>query len=220
MENIELIHIWKAQNEKIEKTLAINNILLKEVVNNKAKNSLKSLVRLKTAGIVSFIIYLLLLGYALTYAIGHYSSAWNYFIISIGAIFLINVKGLTDYIKHLSWTKNINYNGSVLEIQSQLSRLQLSIINHAKIMCLQFPFFTTFYLTNLWFPQNVGLGYILFQIVLTGSFVALSVWLYRQHTLENLQKKWFRKMIAGSGGKPVMEAMEFYNEMEEFKKEH
>ncbi len=218
MENTELIQIWKAQNEKIEKTLAINQILLKEVIDNKAKNSLRSLVRLKTAGIIAFIIYLLILGYALGYALNHYSSAWNYFIISIGAIFLINFKGLADYIKHLNWTNNINYNGSVIEIQQQLSRLQLSIINHARTMCLQFPFFTTFYLTNMWFPQNIGIGYIIFQILLTGSFTIFSYWLYKNHTPENLRKKWFRTMIAGSGGKSVMEAMEFYKEMEEFKK--
>jgi hypothetical protein len=58
MENIELIDIWKAQNAKIEKSLAINELLLKEVTNSKVKSSLKSLITLKTAGIVSFILYI------------------------------------------------------------------------------------------------------------------------------------------------------------------
>ena len=219
MESIELINIWKEQNAKLENTLAINRLLLKEVINHKAKTSLRALIRLKTAGIVSFVLYLLLLGYALAYAFTHYSSAWNYFIVSVSVIFLINVKGFADYVKHLAWTHNINYDGSVLEIQQQLSRLQLSIIDHAKIMCLQFPFFTTFYLTNEWFPQHVGPGYIIFQAVLTGSFIYLSYWLYKNHKPENLHKKWFRKMIAGSGAKPVMQALEFYKELETFKKE-
>ena len=61
MENTELISIWKSQNAKIEKTLAINELLLKEVTNNKVKTSLKSLITLKTAGIVAFILYILLL---------------------------------------------------------------------------------------------------------------------------------------------------------------
>lgn len=218
MENTELITIWKEQNAKIEKTLAINERLLKEVINSKAKHSLKSLVRLKTAGIVSFVLYLLLLGYALAYGISHYSSAWNYFLVSVSAIALINLKGFADYIKHLVWTNSINYDGSIVHIQQQLSRLQLSIIHHAKIMCLQFPFFTTFYLTNEWFPQKVSPGYIVFQIALTGSFTYLSYWLYKNHKPENLHKKWFRTLIAGSGGKSVMQAMEFYKEMEELKK--
>ena len=219
MENIELISIWKGQNAKIEKALAINQFLLNETINNKAKASLKALIRLKTAGIIAFVFYLLILGYILFFAFSNYSSALNYFIISVSAIALVNVKGFADYIKHLVWTNNINYNGSVIEIQQQLSRLQLSIINHSKIMCLQFPFFTTFYLSNSWFPQEVGLGYIILQILITGSFIFFSYWLYKNSKPENLNKKWFRNLIAGSGGKSVMEAMTFYKELEEFEKE-
>lgn len=219
MENTELINIWKQQNAKIEKTLAINELLLKEIINDKAKSSLKSLVKLKTAGVIAFVLYLLLLSYALVYALSNYSSAWNYFIGSISVITLVNIKGFADYVKHLVWTNNINYNGSIMEIQQQLSRLQLSIISHAKTMCLQFPFYTTFYLTNKWFPKEVGFGYIIFQVFLTGSFIYFSYWLYKNHKPENLDKKWFRNMIAGSGGKSVMKAMEFYKEMEEFKRD-
>jgi hypothetical protein len=219
MENTELINIWKEQNAKIEKTLAINQLLLREAIDSKTRTSLKSLVRLKTSGIITFVFYLLLLGYGLVYAFSNYSSAWNYFIVSVSAIALINIKGFSDYIRHLVWINNIDYNGSIIEIQQQLSRLQLSIIKHAKIMCLQFPFFTTFYLSNKWFPQEVGFGYIAFQVLLTGSFIYFSYWLYKNHKLENLDKKWFRNMIAGSGGKPVLEALAFYKEMEAFKKE-
>ncbi|MFC4720720.1 hypothetical protein ACFO5O_00185 [Geojedonia litorea] len=220
MENIELINIWKEQNVKIEKTLTINKLLLKETIGRKAESTLNSLVKLKTAGIVAFVFYLLILGYALFYAISNYSSASNYFIVSVSAIALINIKGFADYIKHLVWTKNINYDGSIMEIQKQLSRLQLSIIDHAKIMCLQFPFFTTFYLSDNWFPQNVGLPYIIFQTILTSGFIYFSFWLYKNHKPENLNKKWFRNLISGSGGKSVEKAIEFYREIEEFEKEN
>lgn len=219
MENIELISIWKEQNAKIEKVMAINQVLLRETINNKVKTTLQSLIRLKTAGIIAFVFYLLVLAYLLFYAFSNYSSAWNYFIVSFSVIALVNVKGFADYIKHLVWTNSINYNGSIMEIQQQLTRLQLSIINHSKFMILQLPFWTTFYLSNLWFPQEVGLGYILFQILITGSFVFITWWLYKQHKPESLNKKWFRNMIAGSGGKSVEKALEFYKEMEEFEKE-
>lgn len=219
MENIELINIWKEQNVKIEKTLAINKRLLKESIDRKAESTLKGLAQLTTAGIIAFVFYLNLLGYMLFYAISNYSSANNYFIVSISAIFLINLKGFTDYIKHLALTKNINYDGSVIEIQKQLSKFQLSIINHSKIMCLQFPFFTTFYLSDAWFPKEVGLPYIIIQVAITGSFIYISYWLYRNHKPENLNKKWFRNLIAGSGGKSVEKAMKFYKEMVAFEKE-
>ena len=219
MENAELFSLWKAQNVKLEQSLAINQFLLKEAIGQRAKSSLNSLKTLMTTGIIAFVIYLVLLGLALAYAFSNYSSAANYFIISVSAIALINLKGFADYIKHLFWASNINYDGSVIEIQQQLSRLQLSILDHSKWMCLQFPFFTTFFLSDVWFPQDVGVGYIIFQILLTGSFTYFSYWLYRFHKPENLEKKWFRTLIAGSGGASVLKAMKFYEEMEEFKKD-
>ena len=220
MEETNFVLLWKEHYEKIDQTLTINKQLLRNMVNQKAETELQSLIKLKTTGIIAFVFYLLALGYILFYVCSHYSPAFNYFIVSFAAIFIINVKGFSDYIRHLFWAKNINYDGRITDIQQQLSKLQLSIINHSKIMCLQFPFWTTFYLSGNWFPQSMGWTYVLLQTMVTGSFVYLAYWLYKKHTMENLDKKWFRNMIAASGGKSVMKAMEFYKEIEEFKKEN
>jgi len=219
MENMDLINLWKTQDAKLEKVLLINQMLLKEVTGQKAKSTLKSMIRFKIVGIITFVVYLLFLGFVLYYAIANYSSAWNYFIVSVTAITIINLRGFTDYIRHIVLASNINYNGRVMEIQQQFSKLQLSIIDHSKVMCLQFPFFTTFYLSSAWFPSQVGTAYIVLQVAITGAFVFLTYWLYKNHKPENLSKKWFRNLIAGSGGKSVARAIEFYNHMKSFKEE-
>jgi lysylphosphatidylglycerol synthetase-like protein (DUF2156 family) len=217
MEETNFVLLWKEQYEKIDQSLAINKQLLKEVISQKAASALQSLIRFKARGIVVAVIYLILLGIMLFYAIAYYSSASNYFIISIAIIFLINVKALYDYIKHLVLANNINYDGSITDIQQKLTKLQLSILQHSRIMVLQFPFWTTFYLSDKWFPHSVGWGYIIFQILLTASFVYLAYWLYKNQTLENANKKWIKTLIAGSGGKSVMKALQFYKELETFK---
>lgn len=220
MNDQELITIWKAQNEKIEKSLSINRKLLIEVVNQKAQTSLKSLKRLKTLGIVAFSLYLIVLSYLIFLAVSNYTSAANYFIVSITAIFLINVRGFIDYVKHLNWANNINYSGSITSIQQRLSALQLSIVKHTKIIVLQLPFWTTFYLSDRWFPSEVGMFYIIFQIALTGGFTYFAYWFYKNQKIENLDKKWYQNLIAGSGGRSVKKALEFYKEIETFKSEN
>lgn len=217
MEETNFVLLWKEHYEKIDQSLAINKKLLRGLTNQKAESAMLSLVKHKQRGIFAVSIYLLILGVLLFFSIADYKPEKAYFIFSILGIFVVNIKAMYDYIKHLTWAKRINYNGSIADIQQQLSKLQFSIISHARIMCLQFPFFTTFYLSNKWFPHEVGIGYIIFQILLTGSFTYLSYWLYKNHTMENLNKKWFRNMIAGSGGKSVLKAMDFYKELEEFK---
>ena len=217
MEEKDIINLWKEQDIKIEQSLALNKKLLKEVISQKAQNSLNALARFKTRGIIAAIIYLLLLGLVLSYAIIHYLTAANYFIVSIGAIFLINVKTLYDYIKHLVMINNIDYGGSVTEIQGTLAKLKLSIFRHSRIMVLQFPFWTTFYLSDKWFPQNSPTGLLIFQILITASFTYLAYWLYKNQKPENADKKWLRLLINGSGGKSLMKAIELYKEIEEFK---
>ena len=166
MENMDIINLWKAQDEKLEKVLLINEKLLKEMTGQKAKSTLRSMIRYKIVGVITFVVYLTFLGFALHYAIVNYSSAWNYFIVSVAAITLINLRGFTDYIRHIVLASNINYNGSIMAIQEQLSKLQLSIIDHSKVMCLQFPFFTTFYLSSAWFPSQVGTSFIVLHVII------------------------------------------------------
>ncbi|MEP7317257.1 MAG: hypothetical protein ABI921_00900, partial [Panacibacter sp.] len=217
MEETNFVLLWKEQYEKIDQSLALNKRLLKEIISQKAESALQSLIRFKTRGIIAVVIYLILLGIVLFYAISNYSSASNYFIISMGAIFLINVKALYDYIKHLICTSNIDYKGSVTEIQGKLTELQLSILQHSRFMVLQFPFWTTFYLSDKWFPYSISWGYIIFQFLLTTSFTFLAYWLYKNQTIENANKKWVKTLIEGSGGKSVMKAIAFYKDIEAFK---
>ena len=216
MEETNFVLLWKEQYEKIDQSLAINKRILKETISQKAKSALRSLIRIKATGIVVAVIWLLLLGAALSFAILHYSSAANYFIVSIAAIFLINVKALYDYIKHLAWVNNINYDGSITEIQKKLVRLQLSIFQHVRVMFLQLPFWATFYLSDKWFPQDANWPYIIFQILFTALFTYIAFWLYKNISLANASKKWVQVLIQGAGGKSVSKALEFYKEIEKF----
>jgi lysylphosphatidylglycerol synthetase-like protein (DUF2156 family) len=217
MEEINFVLLWKEQYEKIDQSLAINKILLKEVIAKKGDSAIQSLIQFKTKGIIAAIIYLILLGAVLFYAASHYSTAANYFIFPMGVIFLINVKALSDYIRNLIWTNNIDFNGNITEVQEKLTRLQLSILRHSRIIVLQLPFWTTFYLSNRWFPNSVDWGYITFQFLFTGSFGWIAYWLYKNQTLENANKKWVKLLIEGSGGKSVLKAIEFSREIESFK---
>jgi hypothetical protein len=124
---------------------------------------------------------------------------------------------LADYTRHLTWINNTDYEGSVTEIQEKLSRLQLSILRHSRFMVLQFPFWTTFFLSDKWFPHSVGWGYIVFQCLLTASFTYLAFWLYRNHTMNNANKKWVKLFIKASGGKSVLRAINFYKQIQDFK---
>lgn len=219
MENIDFINIWKAQNTKIEQALALNLKLLREIVDGKAKSAVRSLTILKSTLLFFGVLYLMALGGLISFALSRYSPAWNYFIVSVAAIFAINLFAAITYIKHLVWLSEINYDGPVAYIQQKLSKLQLSIIRLTRIMYLQTPFFTTFYLSSNWFPQLTPWPYTLFQLALTGAAVYSSWWVYKKMTIENIDNKLIRSLLSGSGRDTVRKAIDFYNEIEEYKVE-
>src|SRR5262245_54602229 len=109
MEETNFVLLWKDHYEKIDQTLAINKRLLQELITQKANTALNSLVRQKAFGIVAAVIYMVILGAVLFVAFRNYSPAANYFIVSIGLIFLINIKALADYIRHLIVIQSIRY---------------------------------------------------------------------------------------------------------------
>jgi hypothetical protein len=219
MENIDFITIWKAQDTKIEQTLAINKKLFRNVVDGKAQSTLRSLKILKSGLLFFGILYLIALSGLLIFALSRYSPSWNYFIVSVTAIFAINLYAVITYIKHLVWLHKINYDGAVADIQQKLSELQLSIVNHTRIMYLQTPLFTTFYLSSNWFPQNSPLAYTIFQLAFTVAAIYSSWWVYRNMTPENLNNKLIKGLLNGSGRETVQKAMDFYKEIEEYKVE-
>jgi len=219
MENIDFISIWKTQNTKIEQAIALNRKLLREIVDGKAKSAVRSLTILKSTLLFFGILYLIALAGLISFAVTRYSPAWNYFIVSVAAILLINIYAVITYIKHLVWLSEIDYDGPVANIQQKLSQLQLSIIQLTRIMYLQTPFFTTFYLSSNWFPQLSPWPYTLFQLILTGAAVYSSWWVYKNMIVENIDNKLIRSLLSGSGRDTVRKAMDFYKEIEEYKVE-
>lgn len=221
MNEQELIHLWKEQDIKIEQSLQISNRILRELTHNKVKKELKSLIRFKSWGIVSFVFWIFFLCFGLAVAListfHTHSTAALYFIISAAAIVFVNIKGMSDYIRHLVMASAMDYSSGVVNIQQQLAKIQLSILKHSRFMFLQMPFYTTMYLSDLWFPGKAGWLYIIIQVIFTGAFVWLSIWFYKNHTPGNLHKKWLRSMVNSSGGKYIEKALAFYNELEEFK---
>jgi len=66
---------------------------------------------------------------------------------------------------------------------------------------------------------HAGPLFWLIQLVVVIFFVVVSVYLYRTLTMENMHRKWVRHVMESFGGKTLMKAMEFINEIEEYKME-
>jgi hypothetical protein len=221
MEEQDLINIWKAYDKKIEQarilnmqSWALNLQWFESMQTHKAKAKMNSLAHFKTGAVILGILYMLFLSILI------YGNQLKniYFTISLVLILLITIIVTGVYIKHIVLIKQIRYTESITHTQENLSRLQSSTINIARIAWLQMPFYTTWLWNSNWIVHD-PLSFWLIAFPVTLIFTLLTIWLYNNISMKNMNKKWFKILFNTPEWKSVRKSMEFIEEIELFKEE-
>ena len=213
MEDITLKNLWKAQDEKLDRSMKLNLFILESMQKQKAQSKLNGLARLKLVAVILGIAWSLFLG-MLIYG----NQLQNiYFTVSAGMIMLITILAVAHYIKHIVLIRELDYSQSITYAQKKLSKLQASTFN-SRFILLQTPFYTTwFWSTGM--IEGSGIKFWLIALPITLLFTVFTIWLYRNLTPDNMHKKWVKALVKNDPEHiSVMKAQDFLNEIEEFKR--
>jgi len=213
MEELNIKQLWHAYDLKLEKSLQLNQKIMNELQAQKAESNISSFRRGQVAGVVLGVLWALFLVFWTI--IGHRNI---YFAGSMGTIALFNIFAVATYIKHLALLDQVNVADNITVAQQKLATIQASLSNSGRIMILQTPFWCTF-----WYNQQLvdhgGSIFWIINLTAVALFIGLSVYLYKKLTYKNIHIKWVKAFIEGFGGKKLIKAMEFMNEIEDYKME-
>ena len=213
MEDIALKDLWKAQDEKLDRTMKLNLYLLESLQKQKAESKLNSLARFKAWAVVLGIVWILFLGLLI------YGNRLQniYFTVSVGMILIFSILAVAVYIKHIVLIRQLDYSKSITDTQKKLSELQASTFN-TRFLFLQTPFYCTwFWSTEM--IESSGIKFWLIAVPIALLFTVLAIWLYRNLTPGKMHKQWVRSLIMCTPEHTsVMKARDFLHEIEEFKK--
>lgn len=214
MSTDEFQQLWKAYDAKLEKSLQLNLRLLQEVQSQKARSVLRSFIASRIIGIVIGMLYLALLVIAFWYVRTQPVMAVSF------AVFIIcTVIAIGKYIQETGIIRGISYGDNIVDTQQKLAGIKSSIIWTLRISWVQLPFWSTFFVSNELLRKG-GREFWLIETPITLLLMILAVILYKNITIENAQKKkWVKGMIRGAGMKSLTRAMEFLQEIENFKNE-
>jgi hypothetical protein len=129
-------------------------------------------------------------------------------------------------IKQIVLIKQIDYSKSITDIQTKLTLLQAHIVDYVRLTFLAIPTYLAYpilafkALTNLNIVTLFATKWWAAQIIFSLLIIPVCIWLYRQVSYKNLHKKWVRFIIKNSVGNSVTDAMQFINEIDEYKKEN
>jgi uncharacterized membrane protein len=212
MEDVTLKNLWKAQEEKLDRSMKLNLFILESLQKQKVRSKLNSLARLKLVAVILGIVWSLFLG-VLIYG----NQLQNiYFTVSVGMIMLITILAIALYIKHIALIRQLDHSEAITTTQNKLSKLQASTFN-SRFILLQTPFYTTWF----WSAEMIssGIKFWLIAVPITLLFTLLTIWLFRNLTPAKMHKKWVKALIKNDPEHiAVMQAQDFLNEIEEFKK--
>ena len=220
MEDIEIKNMWKEYDRMIEESKVLNlqswalNLSCFEALQTqKVKSKLMALILPEIIVIILGIGWISFIG-----IIFYYTLSQIFIAISLGMIIILTIIAIVIYIQNIVTITRINYSESIVETQKKIVFLQSSIINSIRISWLQLPFYTTWHITNK-LAATGGLQFWIIQIPVTLLFLWLAIFLFKNISLKNTNRKWVKGLLRGYGLSRISKAMEFIKEIEEFKKD-
>lgn len=213
MEELDIKQLWQAYDLKLERSLQLNQKIIREMQTQKAEDNISSFRRNQVAGLVVGILWVAVLVFFVLHAQGNI-----YFAGSIGLIALFNIFAVAAYVRHLALLDGMNITDSITGAQQKLATVQASLNNVGRVMILQAPLWCTF-----WYNQDLvdhaGTQFWVINLSVVTLFIIASAYLFQKLTYKNIHVKWIRAFIESFGGKKLAKAMEFLRDIEEYKME-
>lgn len=219
MNEKELKLLWQSSNEKLERSLQVNKKNIDEITKLKVQNVLGSMKPIKIFTLFVGIIWVLFGGIIVTNLFAYaYDKVSLFFLYSAAVQLLLTAIAIGINLYQLIMISNVNISDNVITAQKKLSYLKGSTLWSAKILFLQLPFWTTFYLSKEMIVSG-NIAYILVNGFFTLLFVYLAIWLFFNIKYENRNKKWFQWIFRGKEWQPILQSMELLNQIDNYQQQ-
>lgn len=210
MEDIEIINLWKSYDKKLNENLLLNRKNAEEITKIKAHSLLSSMKPLK---IFSILVGIIWVGFIDFLIISLFHIASPFFLVSAGILALLNKVAIGIYLYQIILIHRVDFNEPVLSTQKKLTSLKSTTLWIPRILFLQLPLWTTFYL-NVSMLKIEYIAYLIINVVVTLLFTYISIWLFFNIKYENRDKRWFKLIFNGKEWYPIIKSIELHKEIE------
>lgn len=218
MENIDFKNIWNNHSSNLETNLEVNYASLKNANLKHTRLKLNSLVirRFLEAFIFLFAIVLLI-----NFIIKNDSEPQ--YVISGVTLGLFSIIGAIGNLWQIGLIFQLDYSNPVTNFLIQLEKLKLYSLQTLRLLFLSIPFYFSYIiigfklLFNFDIYSNANSVWLIWNIVVSLLLIPFSIYFVRQLRVST-KRNWVKKLIADNGGKQIESAIQFINEIVEFKK--
>lgn len=214
MQENDIKLLWQSTQLELEKSIRINHANTESITRLKVDNLLSSMKPTKMVLLGLGVLWVGLVGSFVVYQlITAYNYFSPYFLFSLALQVMLTAASIIIYMYQLGLIRKTDFSQPVVSIQKKLTRLQFSTLLANRILFLQLPLWTTFYLS-----ENMLSTFTTYQWLLQGTmtilFAGLAIWLFMNIRYENRNKKWFRILFNNKDWTPVFTSMELLEQLE------
>ena len=212
MEEIEIINLWKAYDQKLSENLSFSKENAIEITKLKAQSLLSSMKPTKIFTILVGIIWVSFVNWLI---LSFYNVANPFFLISAAIQSLLSMLAIGVYIYQYFLIQRVDISEPIVKTQEKIATLKTSTLWVTRFLLLQLPVWTTFY-WNKSMLENGNLFLLIFQGIITTVTIFAAIWLFFNIKYENKDKKWFKILFSGKEWNPLMASMEMLEQIKEY----
>ncbi|GAB3503930.1 hypothetical protein GCM10027341_33610 [Spirosoma knui] len=215
MEDNDMRMLWKSYDKRLEESLTLNRRNAEAITRMQVRSLIASMKPTKMLAVLVGLVWVALVDGLL---IVLPATASPFFLVSAGIQVLLTKLAIGIYLYQLVLIHQVDSHQPVLVTQEKIARLKSSTIWVARFLLLQLPVWTTFYWSERMFETGTPFV-LLIQVLVTGGFTYLAVWLFYNIRYENRHKKWFGWLFGGNEWSPMMKSMDLLNQVNDYKQE-
>lgn len=209
MEPDKILEYWKSYENRLDEVLVLHRGNSLDITRMKMRSMLRSMSPVKVFAITVGIVWVIVVD-AFLLAV---DQASIFFLVSMTIQSLITKIAIGIYVYQLVLVYKLDVESPVAQTQHRLGKLANSTLLATRILFLQLPLWTTFFL-NSQMIENAGSLFIILQSAITLSFTIAAWWLFKNIRWENRNKRWFKLFFSGIEWIPILRSIELSREIE------
>ncbi len=219
MEMEELLNAWKTYDAKLDHSLSLNRAMLREMKVDKTRSRMQR--TLVARGVEAGIFSLLTIALCV-FAVNRLP--YPEFVLAAGVLLVFYILGFAGSIKQIVMISQIDYAGSVVDIQRKIEQITAHHLQLIRLSMLSLPFYTAYIVIGfeLFFGVNIfkqgNHDWWVGQLIFSAFMIPLALWLYRKIRPDNIHLKWVKNLTTSLGGSSLTKAVQFLHDIEKFEK--
>jgi len=214
-DSFNLQELWQLNSQEMEKSKALNLLILKKINIQGAKGKLNPLIWINT---LTLIFYIATIIFSMSF-VYEFKDKLHY-VISGSIIALWSLTIVIGAINQLKSILSLDYSEPVLILQKKLIQIKLMGLEYFKLALMIIPFNLAFIIMGYELFFSVDLlqkeipEWVERHIWISLLLVIPSLWIYQSLSPKNINKKWLKWLMQGTGSQ-IDEALDLFKEIED-----